>query len=447
MAFLVYSHISSGPRFRGKSVEQWLASFSREPNHEVINAFGLSACPELIRVMQKEKSKFAPLWVRLPSSLQKRFRHLNPSKLPLKQSFAARWLNALGTDAEAFVPHLSGIVSNKPQFASTLAFIGKNRPETSRILASLLQHTNITVQDEVALTPGVLRSNALPLLPGLTNLIANHRQQPPFNAILGVGLIGPSASNAVPLLAACLAQSNLVANSLTALENIGPGALAAVPILCELLDKSPPDKRLQIVKCLYAIGSNAFDAVPHLRQVQSAETNLTQLLVSLALAQIENNRGNAAAALARSLAGRTIRSDERFMIVLPDSETTSGSYFGLTHAEYAALLAADFGDRPELLPHLKNALHSSDKWLRVLAARAVSRHRGTSEILPVITEALGSDALPLYVAVQALKDLPLSKQELGPLIEFVENMKRSWRHRIEVLNVIKRVDPNFELKP
>lgn len=449
VAVFAYWQATSGPRFRGKSVERWVASFSHEPEPEVINAFGVSACPELIRVLEKEETKFAGVWVRLPQGLRQKLRHLDPSRLSEHQRLAATWLKVLGTDAEAVVPQLGKVSSRKPEFASTLAFVGKNQPVTAKMLTPLLEHTNTMVREDVALTPGVLRSNAFPLLPALTNMIVNHPRQAPFNAILGVGLIGPSASNAVPLLISFLGKSNFVDNTLSALENIGTGATAAIPALCALLEDRSRDKQLKIVECLYAMGRGASQALPHLRRLQSAETNLLQLLVSLTLAQIEEDRGHAAEALARSLSGRQIRTDDQtFTIVLPDTRTTLGSYVGLRHAQFAALLAADYPDRPELLPHLKNALHDSGNWFQVLAARAIWRHtRSTDQILPPIYEALLSDGLPLHYAVETLKELPLKKEDLPPLIEFVEDMKRPWATRMAILKVIKTADPGFQLKP
>src|SRR5687768_5261294 len=85
VALIAYKLAASGPRYKGRSVERWLATFSNDPDPEVINAFGLSACPELIRVLQKEKTAFAGVWRRLPQGLRQKLRHLDPSTLPEHQ--------------------------------------------------------------------------------------------------------------------------------------------------------------------------------------------------------------------------------------------------------------------------------------------------------------------------------------------------------------------------
>ena len=438
------------PRFQDKTVREWVTSFSREPSNEVVNAFGTSAVPELMEILEESEDLFrkatGAIWRKLPIDLQKRFERLRPLNFSEAPRMASLWLRKLGPDAEEAVPRFQQLQFTESHLAGTLAIIGEDHPASPEILSDLLEHNTTMVRNEAALAPAVLKERAFPMFEGLTNFIVNHPTGAPFNALLGIGYLGPQASNAVPLLATCLKDTNLFQNSLSALRGIGSGALAALPTLCLMADQLPEKDLVKVVDCIRRMGAQATNAVPTLEKLRSDETNLLQLLIALSLSEIQNDRSIAAAALEKSIRSPEVGRDPTFTISIPDERTTLGALYGLRHRPYALLITGDSADYPELLPLFQEALEDPNFTTRVLAARAIWRHTQEYEkVLPAISEALLSeDQMKVHYALEVLGEVPLKESELGPAKQFYENMKKPWRQRQAVLRIIRAADPEYD---
>lgn len=446
LALYFWHQDSKKPRFQGKTVSEWLPDHPNAPDNEIVNAFGTTAIPELVAILQRKEGLLTSFWERMPPTLNHRFARFRPMHLPAARNSASLWLRRLGTDADSAFPFLEPLASES-HFVETIAMIGRDHPQTPEILSELLQHTNSMVRNEAALAPAVLGERALIMLPALTNFIMTHPRGTPFNALLGIRFLGAKASNAVPLLITCLDNPNLIPNTLLALHGIGPGAIEALPKLLALLNVVEEREQVKILDCIRRMGPSAQEAIPTLMRMRSEETNLLQLLISLSLSELQRDRKNAVAALEQALNGRTISSKQTILVIIPDQKTIIGMWYGLGHAEFAALISADYPEASTLLPLLREIaavrrqINRGNQGIvsKVLAARAIWRHtKSHEEVLPVVANALLSDdGLGVHYALELLEEIPLTPSDLGPLLEFYGDMKRPWQQRMAVLKLIK----------
>lgn len=434
------------PTFEGKSVAEWSATGAARPANEVVNAFGTEACERLVAILEEEddgitRRMVTLVWGRLSPKMQSRLGRWGPGSLKGQQQYAEEWLMELGKSAEEVFPRLNRLALNDRCGLMTLALVGEDHPDAPAVFGGLIQHTNPAVKREAALAGTWLRERGAVVLPGLTNALRASGEKWPQEVILAIGSLGEAASNAVPLLVNCLVDRDVVAPTLWALTEIGPGAAEAVPLLCNLLDKSTGDEQLRVVKCLHAIGPRAVEARARLWRLKTYETNMLQLLVSLALAEIEYDPKLATDAIKRSLSGRRILSRRIGIAALTDGNN-GGRWLGLKHAEYAAVAAADYKD-PDLLPFLMEAMDGSGGWrLQLLAARTYWRHTGRGhKILPAVWNGLFSrDPFCIGVAAELLEEMPLTNKEAALLEQFLKDMDRPWREHVRVMKVLAGIE-------
>lgn len=192
-------------------------------------------------------------------------------------------------------------------------------------------------------------------------------------AALRVGLMGPAASNAVPVLVDLLEKPPGYVGDKTrvmqALGYIGPPARAAAPVLARNLGDSSEYIRMNAVQALLQIGTVPPTAIPTLK------SNL-------------NNTGYVAAGMAVALliAEKTPESLSRVATML------AAAYPWQTPAH----AAADLGYLPELpaelKPQLTRLLDSPERGVRQGAAIALARPHAENldRIIPLLIEGLRS---------------------------------------------------------
>jgi HEAT repeat protein len=136
-----------------------------------------------------------------------------------------------------------------------------------------------------------------------------------YRAIFALGAMGPDAGEAVPALAAILADdpdAEARHQASLALKKIGPAARTAVPQLTRALEDEEPIVRMNAALALRGLGTEARPAVPALIKALKREGNRTNLgqfhvtvqeMTALALGRASAGSGEGVPALTEFLQG------------------------------------------------------------------------------------------------------------------------------------------------
>jgi HEAT repeat protein len=149
---------------------------------------------------------------------------------------AAKWLGALGTNANAAVPNLM----------------------------ECLKDADNETRARAALALGPVGANPNVAIPGLLNLMTNgNGDRDKHFAIVAIGNLGPDARAVVPMLADMLSVTNADdwSTVVETLASIGHGAEAAVPVLLKRVERSDYYS-LEETEALGKIGAAAKPAIP-----------------------------------------------------------------------------------------------------------------------------------------------------------------------------------------
>jgi HEAT repeat protein len=445
ITIVLWSSYHGGRRYHGKTARQWLQNRGLEQNvlqNDLINTLGYDVIPELMNALEQHESILTKTYRNIsewiPFALRRTLPGLSPEALYYSRQNAALWLRVLGPEAVQIYPRLTNLVIKENEFIRTLAFVGQERPETVDLLRILL--SNPTTRDEAALCVPFLRTNALSLLPALTNSMFMPGSNV-LNEIIALGELGPGASNAIPAIIHFLKNSNTVKNAIIACGKMGPGAVKAVPELCAQLVDSSPGQQVMIVDALLKIGPTAKGALPFLQQLRTEENNLLQLLIALTIGKIEGDESVAIAAIKKGLQATAFPDEPAIAVYLRDRHPLFGA-FALNCSHAAAFLAADYPS-PQLIPSLTEALAKDDPSLRVLAARALCKTTNSISTFPIIIEALDSGTdFQIYIALDALEHIGLSDDRLKATARRgFSNRRTSLIVRKRLLRLLQRLDP------
>jgi hypothetical protein len=240
------------PEYNGKKLSEWLALQNDHPAEvtEAVRAIGTNGLPVLIRWAEYQvpgwRNRLHRLYAKFPRPLYHSFvaSCLANQKEQMRAFNSVFAFSKLGGDASAAAPELSRFVRevqyrDRRCAAWALGYIGG-----SEALAALLA----AVRDER--TPAIQRASIAGAIPHL-----NYR--------------GPELTNAVPVMIACLRETNQFVPSLAA-SALGAFLIQpeqCIPALAEAIDS--PDYRLRR-NAIHSLGNFGPDATNAIRAVSKA---------------------------------------------------------------------------------------------------------------------------------------------------------------------------------
>ena len=200
------------------------------------------------------------------------------------RSWAARGLEEIGPEARAAIPALIDSLRDHTisvdYAASALASVGM--ASVGPLLEVLRDpQESTTARARAAHSLGLIGPRASVAVPLLIEALEDRRERTPFRgenvyypvcngAIVALGAIGPDAKAAVPVLAKLLSDGNawVRSDAIEALAGIGPDAASAVPRLITALgDKEDEETPVKAAKTLGEIGPAARESLPVLIQL------------------------------------------------------------------------------------------------------------------------------------------------------------------------------------
>jgi HEAT repeat protein len=149
-------------------------------------------------------------------------------------------------------------------------------------IQAILQRTNHSGQVWAAQAACYIGSEAAATIPNLIKLAENEQDS---GAIQGLGMMGPLASNAVPVLIKIATDptSNKRRLALQSIGRIGEPARSAAPMLSAWLKDSDEELRITALRALANIGHTPDEAVLMLTTIQHGTNDWAGTLATLAL--------------------------------------------------------------------------------------------------------------------------------------------------------------------
>jgi HEAT repeat protein len=168
-------------------------------------------------------------------------------------------------------------------------FGAKAAPMVPYIINILAYSSNSLDLDQLAEALGLVGPAAKDAVPVLIGILNNEYSFVTTKAAEALGLIGPDAAPAVPALLEALAREEDETARyiiIIALGNIGPGAKEAVPALIEACQSGGQYDRTYAIMALGQIGPEARAAVPALIQIFSSDSDFDRENAAKSLAAI-----------------------------------------------------------------------------------------------------------------------------------------------------------------
>jgi HEAT repeat protein len=326
--FIAFFHAPE-PSYQGKTVAAWIDDYValNAANHtfqasdpgeraavtEAFKEMGTNCIPFIFRRLERQdapmRTRYRALWPKLPKILQR----LLPAPKPVLDANAASML--------------VGYSGGAPVELCLLAV--KSPSSTVREVAVRGIHDSINPR----LAP---RQSDL-IIPEMTALLNDPSKFVRLWSAGTLGMIGPKASNAVPVLIVALHDNDVGptpgskvyvrAWTATALGRIGPPAGSAVPDLTMLLSDPDVNLRWKAAYAIWQINSNAEITLPVM--VQALPKSQEKWNLAEALGQMGSSAKDAVPALEKELAGADTRNREvisnALMKIDPEATAKLGS--------------------------------------------------------------------------------------------------------------------------
>jgi hypothetical protein len=249
IVLMVWPKRTSEPEYKGKRLSEWLAlyldggSVGKQEASDAVHAIGTNALPWLLNRVRNDPSKTG--WPKTASVARKLPGHMGRSVAEWLDEDSNRRLqltqagfHVLGPSASAAIPELSWLLGGSDFNASARA-------------------------------SSVMRYLGKEALPPLLSVIQDRRAPigkriPAASALRYMGYLGVDAAPAVPVLVACLNDTNRTLSffSAQALGNFALESGTVVPALTNQIHSSDLYVRRFVVRALGQYGSNAIVALP-----------------------------------------------------------------------------------------------------------------------------------------------------------------------------------------
>jgi hypothetical protein len=269
----------SEPSFGGKPLSKWAMKYGFNPTPQgedkeavaAIRHIGTNAIPTLLEWVQYQPTKRNPS---LPKMLQ--YMRLLTSSTPFRpkkneeripyQYLAPSVFDVLGPQAKGAIPKLNQLMNshNDPmvirQAAFSLGFLGKHLGnEVSPLLIAALTNQQSCVR--LAALGGIrfMGTNAIPVLPVLTQTLNDNDEKVARWAIMTLGKLKIQPEIAVPALIASMKDSrvNVRGPAAAYLAMFGTDAKPAVPELLYLFNNGTSTDRVNASNALFQIDPEA----------------------------------------------------------------------------------------------------------------------------------------------------------------------------------------------
>jgi HEAT repeat protein len=278
--------------------------------------------------------------------------------------------------------------------------------------------------------------------------IVRVQEHPSWWAFETLGRIGPSASNALPVLLDALHSESKARFAVRSLRNLRAVAAPAIPDLSRMILSRQAGYPIA-VEALLNIGPPARETLPVLEPLLVHTNLIVRALAAAALAKIGGLHDMAVPVLIQVLE-TTNRVRDSWS---PPFSYSRGPSVGFSPPLTAAWFLGEIGSpATAAVPSLKQAMRSRNTWLRAVAARALWRINGEADpVLPALAGALQvtkSSQTEAIIAAMTLAEMgPAARAALPELQEArLHGNKNLRREAVRTLARVREV-PGVPLTP
>jgi hypothetical protein len=435
------------PRCCGMSLSEWLMKSNPQNVGEGIAEIGPDAIPFLARKLKPPvplwNNLYTRLWKTLPQNVRTRLPWPYQSEQMRKNALFA--LKEFGDEAKPVLSEVINAARNDPSlFCRTFAMntavaIGHDDPAVTSLFKELLK--NPASADSAAMAPhnaARFPSNCLPyFLP-----ILRDKQKLPYNALVGISVLGPGAGEAVPLLVEALRNPQLHGNAISAIRRVGPAAEPAVPVLLPLLETLEPMSLAGACEALMNIGPKASSAVPALRRLTTNDDVTIRILAAAAVAKISGAAKDSIPVIADGLRSGQ---DSKASWTAP-VRRFGFDHYSFNHQMAAAWLLGELAPESiDALPILKESLKNAPEWLTPVLARSIWKLEGKpNEVVPILRTGLRSKVHEARViACTTLAEIGSAARDALPDLQAVCTTNLNTRQAARF--AMRRINPDVPL--
>jgi len=436
-----------GTEYPGDSFDIWVKRAG--PDAEIESAAvreGPTLIPELVKLLdwQPTRSELGSqkVYAWLPESWRPEFRLLN---LAYPEDLRPRLLRVLGEygpeAASALLTVLMWAESQDDSAREALVAalrIAPYSPEVSALVVAGVADDQPAVRDATAQALWVTDTPVEEALVLLQNSFSATVRPSP-SVVRALGVYGASASRAVPRLIPWLTDPELQPDVLETLRRIGSAsAVGLTEVRKGLSPESPVLAETLVV--LGAMGPAAVGALPEIRRYADHDAPLVRVLVAAVRARLGDDLPGAVERLAQEVRFQIPDRTLRYTADAPGLREVS-----LSPAEAAAWLSGTLGKKAQAAaPDLEVAVKSDDPRLSILAAWALWRITGESEVVvPAVRRGLRFAADPVVpmMALSVAEELGTMAQLLSEELVTVRGVSLPVRRRALELEERLALDP------
>ncbi len=295
------------PTFEGKPLSRWLYDYETYNfigsktfwhHDEAVKSIGTNAIPMLLHKLRARESPLKDRLAAWARSLRL-VRSGNPSVSAAQQNKAGwRGFHALGADAAPAVPALINIYEQElsdSSMCATAHSLGSIGPPAGAAVRALLRHAtngSLAVRIETIRVLGEIRCAPESVVPMLARIAGDPNDQARETAISSLGLFGPEAKIALPLLVRATGTNNIADCRFAAVEALGRIHSDPPFVLGTLVTAlSDPDHyiRWAAISALGEYGTNARPAIGELRKALADSDEFNGARAARSLSKIDPN--------------------------------------------------------------------------------------------------------------------------------------------------------------
>jgi HEAT repeat protein len=436
-----------GTAYPGDSFDVWVKRVG--PDAEIESAAvreGSTLIPELVRLLDWQPTRSErvsqKVYAWLPESWRPEFRLLNVASPEELRPRLLRVLGEYGPEAASALPTVLTWAESQDESAREALVaalrIAPYSPEVTALVVGGVADDRPAIRDAAAQALWVTDSPVEEALVLLQNSFS--ATVPPSPSVVrALGVYGPAASPAVPRLVPWLQDPELQPVVLETLRRIGPASAVGLTEVRKGLGPESP-VLAETLMVLGAMGSSAVAALPEVRGYADHSAPMVRVLAAAVRARLGDDLPGAVERLAQEVRFQIPDRSLRYTVDAPGLREVP-----LSPAEAAAWLLGTLGKKAQAaVPDLQTAVKSDDPRLSILAAWALWRITGESEVVvPAVRRGLRFAADPVVplMALGAAEELGTLAQLLSEELVTVRGVSLPVRRRALELEERLALDP------
>lgn len=436
-----------GTAYPGDSFDIWVKRAG--PDAEIESAAvreGPTLIPELVKLLdwQPTRSELGSqkVYSWLPESWRPEFRLLNVASPDNLRPRLLRVLGEYGPEAASALPTIltwAGSQDDSADEALVAALrIAPYSPEVSALVVAGVADERPAIRDATAQALWATDTPVEEALILLQNSFSATVRPSPA-VVRALGVYGAAASRAVPRLIPWLTDPDLQPEVLETLRRIGPASAVGLTEIRKGLGPESPVLTETLV-ALAAMGPAAVAVLPDVRRYAEHSAPLVRVLTAALQARLGDDLPGAVERLAQEVRFQIPDRSLRYTADAPGLREVP-----LSPAEAAAWLLGTLGKKAQAAaPDLEAAVKSDDPRLSILAAWALWRITGESEVVvPAVRRGLRFTADPVVpmMGLSAAAELGTLAQLLSEELVTVRSVSLPVRRRALELEEQLLLDP------